>query len=252
MQVKAILTQNANKIYISDESFSDDTNFYYPAIDEMPEIEFINENGFIKVSYGKIKIIREYLKDFDFNNRKYEIKIYKDDELIFDDLAVRVEIDNLFIELRLITTQDYETELLTEYNDEILKPFIFGNVKNIKLPMIDENNLDFLMPENGYAYNCFSGSNEIDYTISNDCKKAILWYKNNRDLTFNAITGDITSRIFPTVEKFEFDVYDFNINGIVETNIDNSEFKIIDNNTFTNLTEYKSFDSKKALLISHI
>jgi len=61
MQVKVVLSQNAKKIYISDESLSDDRNFYYPAIDEMPEIEFINENGFIKVSYGKIKIIREYL-----------------------------------------------------------------------------------------------------------------------------------------------------------------------------------------------
>jgi hypothetical protein len=231
MQFKVLLSQNAKTIAISDTSFSDDNSYYYPAIEDMPTIEFVNTNGFVKVQYGQLRVNKEYLKEFDFSNRKYAIKIYHDNNLIFDDYAIRIAIDNAFLTLRLVSSVEYTQEISN---------YIFGDVKYVKMDSSDTDNNEFIMPFNGYSYDCFSGSISADYTIKDN--KSVVWNKNTKDIYFHIKSGSLDNFVKPNITKININnISDNSISGYVSGSGGLATYKIIDKDTLQSFTNYQYF-----------
>ncbi len=172
--------------YFAKEGLEFDNKFYYPAIEEISDIEIVNDNGFIKVNYGEIKLNRDYLEDiFNLFERKYKVKIYQENKKIFDDIGVRIGLDNFFLTLRLYSSFEYETELLQEIEidgEKRLKPLALGFVEKVKPLIIDKNNWDLYRNSQNIITKCNDGIENISYT-DNLINKSTLWYMPNKELT---------------------------------------------------------------------
>ena len=160
------------------------------------------EAGVIVSQFGDLEIDRAFFLSNWSLKKEYDVEIKNDDDIHFSGYAYRFQTTIDKVVLRLV--EDYEdVDLLNEYEcvnceeETYLRPLLFGNVKAQKLPLLNESNREYLLPEGGFATKSYSGSTEIGSSILNS-EKISLWNEPLRDVCFDFTDGAVADYTFNT------------------------------------------------------